>query len=279
MEGNACYKFSTIRNYIAQTGANPVRLCLDVGANVGDISILLTSYFPAARVHAFEGVREYFEIARSRTAHLPTITLHHRAITSEHRYRDDLGTVPRPAAVPLRVLKAVAQAGPGWLGGSVIIPQDVTPERAPYGYVHYPVGARPATFDQIVNAVLRLEKAREIDIVKMDCEGCEHSCLGCASPETLRRIRFIAGEYHGIERFFRVMQGRLFSTHRVSLIGDRDLGAFFAERIDSYADGILRVNKDGMLQLRPWLASIPMDWHLFNERYVEPAERIWHGMP
>jgi hypothetical protein len=278
MEGNACYKFSTIRNYIAQTGAKPIRLCLDVGANVGDIATLLTSYFPTARVHAFEGVREYFDIARSRTAHIPAITVHHRAITGEHRFRDDLGAFPRQTAVPLKVLKAVAQAGPGWVGGSVIIPADVTPAQAPYGYEHYAVGPRAATFDQIVRAVLRLEKTTEIDIVKMDCEGCEHSGLGCASRDTLSRVRFVAGEYHGIERFFRVMQARLFSTHRVSLIGDRDLGAFFAERIDASADGILRANKEGMLQLRPWLAPVPLEWHLFDEQYVEPAERIWHGM-
>jgi hypothetical protein len=279
MEGNACYKFSTIRNYIRQTGARPVRLCLDVGANVGDIAILLTSYFPAARVHAFEGVREYFDIARSRTAQIPAIAVHHRAITGEHRFRDDLGTLPRKTPIPLRVLKAVAQAGPGWVGGSVIVAADATLGDAPYGYEHYAFAPRAATFDRIVLAVLRLERAAEIDIVKMDCEGCEHSGLGCASRDTLSRIRFIAGEYHGIERFFRVMQARLFSTHRVSLIGDRDLGAFFAERVDSGGDGILRANKEGMLQLRPWLAPVPLEWHIFNERYVEPTERVWHGMP
>jgi hypothetical protein len=35
----------------------------------------------------------------------------------------------------------------------------------------------------------------------------------------------------------------------------------------------------GMFQLRPWLASVPLEWHIFNEQYVKPEDRIWHGLP
>ena len=86
------------------------------------------------------------------------------------------------------------------------------------------------------------------------------------------------GEYHGIERLYRVMQRKLFTTHKVNLIGTRELGCFFAERLDGDRDGILQFDKRGMLQPRPWLSLEPMDWHLFNE-LVLPQERWCHGLP
>ena len=116
-------------------------------------------------------------------------------------------------------------------------------------------------------------------MLKMDCEGCEHHVLGCAQGSFLSRVRFIPGEYHGIERFYRVMQRKLFTTHKVNLIGSRELGCFFAERLDGDRDGILQYDKRGMLQPRPWLSLEPMDWHLFNEAFVLPQERWCHALP
>ena len=39
MEADDCYKFSTIRNYIARAKQKPIEIILDVGANVGDITL------------------------------------------------------------------------------------------------------------------------------------------------------------------------------------------------------------------------------------------------
>jgi hypothetical protein len=75
------------------------------------------------------------------------------------------------------------------------------------------------------------------------------------------------------------MEHKLFRTHKVNLIGQRGLGAFFAERLEGTRDGILRFQKDGMLVPRPWLADRPIDWHHFNEQYVPPGERYWHALP
>jgi hypothetical protein len=44
----------------------------------------------------------------------------------------------------------------------------------------------PITLDDLVTAVQALSGAEEIDYIKMDCEGCEHSSLGTASLDTLR---------------------------------------------------------------------------------------------
>jgi hypothetical protein len=173
------------------------------------------------------------------------------------------------------------EAGPGWGGGSISVPEDspaIAGGAPPRGYnlLEPPVDA--VSLNELVGEVLEREQARQIDLLKLDCEGCEHSALGCATLQTLKRIRFIVGEYHGIERFYGVMERKLFRTHKVSLIGQRDLGAFFAERLEGTKDGILRFDKNGMLVDRAWLSARPIDWHLFNERYVPPGERAWHAL-
>ncbi len=63
MEGNACYKFSTIQNYVTQTNAKPIELALDIGANVGTISVMMRRYFPRAKVFGFEAVPHYYALS------------------------------------------------------------------------------------------------------------------------------------------------------------------------------------------------------------------------
>jgi FkbM family methyltransferase len=281
VEGNECYKFSTIQNYVAVTGAPPVRLALDIGANVGAITRMLKAYFPDARVYGYEAVADYVALAAANTRDLPGVTIAHRAISAAHKFRDDVARRRRTDHVALRVLKGTPDAGPGWAGGSIVVAADdaaIATGTAPRGYQLLAEPVPAATLDEVVSEVLAAEGGQEIDIVKMDCEGCEHSCLGSAGLKTLRRCRFIVGEYHDIQRFYTVMQGSLYRTHKVSLIGQHDLGAFFAERLDGTADGILRYDKTGMLLSRPWLGERPIDWHVFAESYVRPEDRFWHAL-
>jgi hypothetical protein len=281
MEGNECYKFATIRNYIDLTQSAPVRVVIDVGAHVGTVTRMIKAYFPDARVHAYEMVPEYKALAEANTRDLPGVTVLHSAVTGEHLFHDDLGEQPREDPVAVRVLKGIPAAGAGWEGGSIAVPADspTIAHGSPAGYMLTgdAIDARP--LDVIVSHVLKRTRKKQIDILKMDCEGCEHSALGTASHDTLISIRFIVGEYHGIERFYRVMVRKLYQTHKVNLIGQRDLGAFFAERLEGTADGILRFDRTGMLVPRPWLSDRPIDWHLFDERYVPPGERYWHALP
>ncbi len=113
-----------------------------------------------------------------------------------------------------------------------------------------------------MNRVLQETESNEIDFVKIDREGREHTALGCASLDTLRKIRFIGGEYHGIGRFFAIMQGKLFLTHHVNLIGGGGLGSFFAER-EGEARTILKQDRIGMLRVRPGLGSGPLSGTFF----------------
>ena len=282
MEGNECYKFATIRNFIELTHAEPVRLAVDVGANVGTITRMMKAYFPDARVYAYEPVPDYAALAEANTSDLEGVTVSRHAVTAEHLFHDDLGERPRLAPGTLRVLKGTPAAGPGWGGGSLVVPADcaaIAGGASPAGYRLTEDAVSATSLDDVVAEVLARERAEQIDVLKLDCEGCEHSSLGSASLDTLRRLRFIVGEYHGIDRFYRITRRKLNRTHKVSLIGQRDLGAFFAERLDGSSDGILRYDKSGMLALRPWLSAEPIDWHLFNERHVPPGERHWHALP
>jgi hypothetical protein len=112
--------------------------------------------------------------------------------------------------------------------------------------------------------------------VKMDCEGCECDSLGSASEDTLRRIRFISGEYHDITRFYRVMTEKLYQTHYVSLVGE-GRGNFFCERIGE-AVTILSPSREGTLGVRPTMCDEPIDWHPFREEFVLPHERAVQGL-
>jgi len=279
VEGNDCYKFSTIRNYVALTGAPPIRVVMDVGANVGAITRLIKGYFPDAHVYAYEAVAEYAEIAAANTRDLARVSVQHKAITAAHRFLDDAGRRRRRRPVGLRVLKGLPQAGPGWAGGSMVVPADdpAVAGGAP-GYELLVDAVPGATFDEVVADVLLAEGTRDVDIVKMDCEGCEHSCLGAARTATLERCRYIVGEYHGIQRFYDVMESSLYRTHKVNLVGQGDLGAFFAERKGT-GESILRDDNAGMRTARPWLGERPIDWHLFDERFVLPEDRRWHALP
>ncbi len=276
MEGNECYKFSTIRNYIDKAHQRDIRVIVDVGVNVGTISLMMKSYFPHAKIYGFEAVKEYQKIALSNTKHIPDIKLFNRAVSSQHLFADDIGEVPREKPVNLRILKGLPQAGPGWTGGSVVLSDDhelMTSTKCIVGYEKIDQTLRPITLDKIVSAITKLEKTQEIDLVKFDCEGCEHTTIGCSDLETLKRIRFIVGEYHDIRRFYNIMQKKLFLTHKVNLIGTSTLGCFFAERLDGHKDGILKFDKTGMLVLRPWLCNFPIDWHIFSEEFVLDQDR------
>ncbi len=275
MEGNACYKFSTIKNFIAMTQAKDIEAVVDIGANIGDITLLIREYFPSTKIVAFEPVTEYFEVIRERTKAIAGITVYNQAVTAQHRYFDDFGKKRRRRPAKLAVLKARPEAGPGWVGGSMVVPEADERNGSAECYSKIADPVTPITLEE----VMKREGFDEIDVLKIDCEGCEHSVLGSAKRNILRRVRFITGEYHDLDRFREVMQRKLFLTHKLNLIGERDLGCFFAERLDERKDAILRYDKSGMLIPRPWLCDKPIDWHLFDERFVLPQERYWHALP
>lgn len=228
MEGDACYRFSVIRDYIRQHAAPPVRSALDIGANRGDIALTMARYFPDARVLACEAVEGIFRELAQRVACEPRIRACHWAVTAAHRFEDDLRQ--RPTERPLCLLRARPSGGPGWRGGSIVASQDSAYDGDSYSCE--PLTAEPKTLDEVLTHLLAETGQKEVDLAKFDAEGSEASAIGCAEQATLRRIRFLVGEYHNIDDFGPVVERILARTHRVRLSGEKRLGAFFAERRD-----------------------------------------------
>ena len=139
----------------------------------------------------------------------------------------------------LTIVKALAAAGPGWQGGSLIGPIDHELLEATISAPGYERAEQPVAPITLAD-ILDQNGLDEVDLLKLDCEGCESSVLGCAAPGLLRRVRFMTGEYHGLPRFYPVVRERLFQTHKVCVAGNRELGSFLAERRDGASDGLLR---------------------------------------
>lgn len=271
MEGDECYKLSTIRRFIEATDAAPIRLAVDIGCNVGDVSALIRFYFPLSQVFAFEPVEEYYRIAVRRLAADPLVKVIQAAVCGLHCFEDDLGQLPRNAREKMKIMKGREGAGPGWRGGSMVVPEghhSLDPTR----YANVPQHVQCLDLDSVVDAVTTLSGRDEIDYVKFDCEGCECDAIGCASPESLRRIRFISGEYHDLSRFARVVP-KIQRSHRVNLVGDA-WGGFFCERINA-GDSLLMVSAT-QFALTDQSGSI--QHHRFREEFVPFHSRASHGM-
>lgn len=274
MEGNECYKLTTIRNYVEKTGAPPIRTAVDVGCHVGEIAALIRFYFPQSQVFGFEPVEEYYREACRRMLGDASVKLFQAAVCGLHRFGDDLGVTPRSLPARMKLAKGREGAGPGWRGGSVLIPEEhAWPDTARYVPTSVPVHC--LTFDELAAAIAILTGRDEVDYVKMDCEGCECDALGCASVATLQRIRFISGEYHDVSRFYKVMSQKLYQTHYVNLVGE-GWGSFFCERIDGLPTILekSRVTRE----VRTWSPKVAVDWHPFRGEFVLPHERLAHGL-
>lgn len=275
MEGNDCYKFSTIKNYLEKIGGQPIRLAADIGCNIGEVTAIMRRYFPGALIFAFEPVPEYFHHACETLKCDSMVKVLPIAVTAEHRFADDLGVVVSDHATPLRILRALPTSGPGWKGGSHVLRDGEQLDPKSYELLNNDVNA--ITLDELVTGICTLCNATQIDYLKFDCEGCENSSLGCAFEATLRRIRFISGEYHNIDRFRKIISDRLLTTHDVHLSGE-SWGAFFAER-KGHMPSILIPSGTSIEDAaryprnreRPALT-------IFNEDYVLPDERTAHGL-
>lgn len=272
MEGNDCYKYRTVQRFVEATGAAPISTILEVGANVGSVTRELAATFPDARILSWEMMDELAAVAREATADCPNVTVETATVTAAHLYHDDLGERPRSEPARLHAFQGLPSGGPGYRGGSLagVAGRDNGPH-----YRERPEALECLTLDEAVALVLSRFGGDRIDFLKTDCEGSECSFLGCAAGETLRRIRFMAGEYHNLGRFWPVAR-KLMETHYVNLIGDDALGAFFCERI-SDRPTLLKPTPLGPRRY-PHLHEEPLYWHPFDESWIPTEEWLIHGI-
>ena len=140
---------------------------IDIGGNIGMISIYLAKKFPFLKIYAFEPVRENYEnfLKNIKLNNIPdgTIIVENKAVTKDGRM------------INMR-------------GGSSI--SDVIP-----------VGA--ATQEENCNIesitleeIFKKHNIGKLKLLKIDCEGSEYEILYNTKPEILKSIEYVRGEFH-----------------------------------------------------------------------------------
>ncbi len=155
------------REYEPPAGFEP-RVILDIGANIGAVSIGLSRRYPRAEIVAFEPLPDNFELLRSNVAAFPQIT----ALP--------FGLGPRTEDRPY-----VRSDDPRNFGGGGFLRPGRTP---PPDTPTLPVVAVPEVLTRL--------KLPAIDLIKIDTEGAEHEILTSFPPGVLRGTGVIVGELH-----------------------------------------------------------------------------------
>jgi FkbM family methyltransferase len=166
--GNASYKphKNGERWLLGALGAEPMRTVLDVGANVGDWSLLAAAAFPQATIYALEIVPSTAATLRARTAAISRIKVF------------DHGLAELTGTLALRFNPAATA--------------HTTFTEYPHGWAGERIEGRVLRGDEF----LRREGIGRLDLLKLDVEGAEHLVLrGLGGALSERRIRFIQFEY------------------------------------------------------------------------------------
>jgi len=186
---------------------------IDVGAHIGAWSMFLKRRNPTAHIAAIEPDRYNFDALEWNTAGTG-ISIYHAYVANTQKRR-------------------VVARLPGFTGRSVVIQPDERP-RFYDKSVTYEIEDAPMMVRLI--DVIDLEfGGKPIDILKMDCEGCEIDVLQNARPCELAPVLRIVGEYHdGRANFDRAVGKRLrsdgFTIDYAENLTAKNLGVFYAER-------------------------------------------------
>lgn len=142
---------------------------LDIGANIGAFSVLANHLWPTTTVYAFEPIASNHALAvKNRAANglsiekAEALTFH--AAVWEHNEGVNIG---------------------GTRGGGHVADLGTTTPVAEQESVD------SVTFDQIA------DHFEVIDLLKIDTEGAEVEMMLAASPESMRKVQRIMGEFHG----------------------------------------------------------------------------------
>lgn len=166
--GNASYKphKNGERWLLGALDTEPMRTVLDVGANVGDWSLLAAAAFPQATIYSLEIVPRTAATLRERTAAVSRIKAFDQGL-AEHT-----GTM-------------TVRFNPG-------ASAHTTFTEYPHGWEGERIEARVLAGDEFLAA----QGLREVDLLKIDVEGAEHLVLrGFDAALSERRVRFIQFEY------------------------------------------------------------------------------------
>jgi len=196
------------------------RTILDVGAHIGAFAAAAHRRWPRAAIVCVEANRHNLPCLRANVADFADII--HAAATYESR--------------PLSVASTVFD-GTDNTGGSYVYPLDINStahhESAAGNTIELQRRDSRYRFDGQPIRAITLEEILErnhwqrIDLLKLDCEGCEMSLL--ENTQSLERIGAIVGEYHDRRWFERIVRRRFAGWH-LRILHDAEPGTFWLVR-------------------------------------------------
>jgi len=196
----------------------PRPVVVDVGAHIGCFSKKIHERNPLAQIIAVECCPENIPALKKNIGGFATVI--QAAVTYEKE---------------VALLNAVYR-NCVTTGGSVVLPRSALEQRVGNDELQEQptkVADQPywADFRRVtsltVEDILQSNGLDHIDILKLDCEGSEFSIL--ENTASLDRIGLIVGEYHGRERFLKLVASR-FSDWKLRILKDGELGTFWLQR-------------------------------------------------
>lgn len=181
---------------------------LDVGAHIGSFSAYAARRWPDAEIIALEADRENWQVLEFNAGLIAGIT-------------------PYYARLGYSVGEYVVARSRENSGGHIVVEAG-----QPIGNAYVVEPFRGDVFT--IERVMQLHGWDAIDLLKLDCEGCEIEALDRISDDALARIRHIVGERHISEAEFRQGAGARLATagfaveYRNSSVDE--LGTFYARR-------------------------------------------------
>jgi len=197
----------------------PRPVVVDVGAHIGCFSKKVHQRNPLAEIIAVECCPENIPALNKNIGGFATV------IQAAVTYEKDVA-----------LLNAVYE-NCVTTGGSVVLPRSALQQRVRQdGLKEQPVNVpnQPywADFRRVTSLtledILQSHGLDHIDILKLDCEGSEFSILD--NTTSLDRIGLIVGEYHGRERFLKLV-ARKFSDWKLRILKDGELGTFWLQSV------------------------------------------------
>lgn len=148
------------------------KVILDVGANIGVISVLMALLYPEADIYAFEPHPETFKILKKNVEKYPKIHAYNVALTTEKAKR---------------TLFASDDAT-NFGGASLFAPGcDMTKPSHEVECI---------AVSDFVDSL-----GKDVDMIKIDAEGSEFEVLNGLRRDQLDKVSFVLGELHGTKDF------------------------------------------------------------------------------
>jgi FkbM family methyltransferase len=171
------------------------KVVVDVGAYIGDSAVFFASR-GARIVYAYEPSKELYEIAKENCSKYNNIILHNFGLSCSEKYAIliEQGGSKR--------VNDLAQNGEKVLLKS---------------------------FNEELRKIIR--KEGRIDVLKLDCEGCEWEFLNCLDEELIKHIQTIVVEIHGKDHNAFLKKLKKYGFKLKKLFGYKDIAMYTLQKI------------------------------------------------